>query len=220
MRLGLNSAARALTAVLVLGIGAGSATVARAADTIVMPVQSSAGAKQDLFKMSMRKLWAEHVIWMRGYIVATIAGSSDAKEIEARLLRNPVEIGAAFAPYYGQDAGTKLAAILTEHIRIAGEVVKAAKKPASAKFLDADKRWHENAEQLAVFLSGINPYWSKDMLLKMFNDQLLMTTAEMTARHHKEWVLDVAAFDEIYVQALAMGDELANGVISQFPEKI
>ena len=157
MRLEKKSVTHALAAVLVLGILAGSAPAVRAADTIVMPVQSSAGAKQNLFRMSMRKLWAEHVIWTHGYVVATIAGSRDAKEIEARLLRNQTEIGAAFAPYYGQEVGTKLAAILTEHIHIAGEVVKAAKKPTSAKYIDADKRWHENTDELAAFLSGINP---------------------------------------------------------------
>jgi len=98
--------------------------------------------------------------------------------------------------------------------------VKYAKKPASAKFLDADKRWHANAEEIAGFLSAANPNWSKDMLLTMFNDHLALTTKQATSRLNKQWAADIAAFDEVYVQAMLMADDLAKGVIKQHPEKI
>ena len=216
---GMKAAAFVVSSIFVFGAVA-SAPLHAADNTIVMPMQKSEEGKQAVFKMSMRKLWAEHVIWTRSYIVSTLAGGKDAAEIEFRLLRNQVEIGSAFAPYYGQEAGTKLAELLTQHILIAGEVVKAAKKPASAKFLDADKRWHANSDEIATFLSGANPNWSKDMLLTMFNDHLALTTKQATSRLNKQWAEDIAAFDEVYVQALAMANDLADGVIKQFPEKI
>jgi len=213
--------AGAFVAASMFAFAAVASTPLNAADnTIVMPMQKSEEGKQALFKMSMRKLWAEHVIWTRSYIVATLAGSKDAHEVEFRLLRNQVEIGALFAPFYGQESGTKLAELLTQHILIAGEVVKLAKKPTSAKFLDADKRWHDNAAEIATFLSAANPNWSKDMLQTMFNDHLALTTKQATSRLKKQWAADIAAFDEVYVQALLMGDDLARGVIKQFPDKI
>ena len=36
----------------------------------------------------MRRLWSDHVIWTRTYIVATAAGTPDAEVAASRLLRN------------------------------------------------------------------------------------------------------------------------------------
>lgn len=194
--------------------------VAAEPDTILLPMQKSDEGKGATFKMSMRKLWAEHVIWTRSSIVATIAGSRDASEIEVRLLRNQEEIGAVFVPYYGPEAGEKLGGLLKEHIVLAREVIKSSRKPSSARFLDADKRWHANAEELAGFLSGLNPNLSKDALLKMFNDHLALTTKQATSRLAKKWADDVKAFDEVFTDGLQMADELADAVIKQYPEKM
>ena len=37
-------------------------------------------------KAAMRRLWADHVIWTRQYIVAAVAGGPDADAAAARLL--------------------------------------------------------------------------------------------------------------------------------------
>jgi len=212
----------ACAVIVALGALAAAPTMSFAAEaeTIILPMQKSDEGKGAAFKMSMRKLWAEHVVWTRSSIVATIAGSRDASEIEARLLRNQVEIGAAFVPYYGPEAGAKLGGLLKEHILIAGEVIKASRKPSSARFLDADKRWHANAEEIAGYLNGLNPNLSKDMLLKMFNDHLALTTKQATSRLDKDWAADIKAFDDVFTDALKMADDLADGVIKQYPEKM
>jgi hypothetical protein len=189
-------------------------------EVVLLPMQMTAEGKDAVFKMSMRKLWVEHVIWTRSYVVATIAGSPDAAEIERRMLRNQEDIAAVFTPFYGPEAGAKLGALLKDHILIAGEVVKAAKKGDDAKFRDADKRWHDNAVEIATFFNGVNPKWSKEEFVLMFNDHLALTTKQTTARLHKNWAEDIAAFDEIYTQMLLMADHLADGIIAQYPEKI
>ncbi len=218
-----QSKSYALFAVIaVFGAFAAAPSMSFAAEpeTIILPMQQSDEGKGAAFKMSMRKLWAEHVFWTRASIVAAIAGSRDASEIEARLQRNQVEIGAAFVPYYGPEAGAKLGGLLKEHIKIAGEVIKHSRKPSSDRFIDADKRWHANAEEIAGFLSGLNPNLSKGMLLKMFNDHLALTTKQATSRLDKKWADDIKAFDEVFTDALKMANDLADAVIKQYPEKM
>lgn len=168
----------------------------------------------------MRKLWADHVIWTRSYIVAAIAGSPDTAETASRLLRNQAEISAAFVPFYGEEAGAKLGQLLKEHVLIAADVVAALKKDDDAKFQKADKRWHENAVEIASLLNGANPNWSKEAYVAMFNDHLALTTKEASARILKKWSDDISAFDELYARTMLMADDLADGVIKQFPEKI
>src|SRR5207244_5125931 len=78
-------------------------------------------------RMAMRKLWEDHITYTRNYIISALGGLEDADEVAKRLLRNQDDIGNAIKPYYGAEAGTKLAGLLRDHITIATEVVKAAK---------------------------------------------------------------------------------------------
>ena len=188
---------------------------AAAGEFLSMPEEN----KKSALNESMRKLWAEHVIWTRAYVVAAIGGGSDAPDVAVRLLKNQADIGAAFVPYYGKEAGAKLAELLKQHILIAADVVAGVKAGDDAKFKEADARWHENANDIAVFLSGINLAWSKKELVGMFNDHLALTAREAVSRLNKKWSADISAFDEILGQMMMMADDLANGIIKQFPEK-
>jgi hypothetical protein len=134
-------------------------------------------------------------------------------------MRNQAEIGEAFAPYYGKEAGAKLAELLKQHILIAAEVVDGAKTGDAEKYKAADARWHANAVDIAVFLSGLNPNWAKADIVAMFNEHLALTTKEAVSRLDKKWPEDIAAFDEIFRQMMTMADDLFSGIVKQFPEK-
>jgi hypothetical protein len=171
-------------------------------------------------RQAMRKLWSDHVVWTRQYIVAAVDGHPSASVTATRLLKNQDDIGNAIAPYYGGAAGTKLAQLLKDHITIAVDLVAAAKAGDNAKLTDADKRWHDNARDIATFLSGANPNWSRDVLLSMLNDHLRLTTDEAKARLEKRWTDEIDTFDKIYDQAMMMADALTDGIIKQFPNKV
>ena len=171
-------------------------------------------------KENMRKLWTDHVVYTRQYIVSTIANDPSASAAATRLMRNQEEIGNAIAPYYGSDAGMRLANLLKAHINIATEVVAAAKAGDNTKLADADRRWHDNAVDIATFLANANPNWSRTDLINMLNEHLSLTTNEAVLRLQKRWTDDVNNFDRIYSQALSMADALTNGIIKQYPAKV
>jgi len=180
---------------------------------------AAAQSKQVELKTAMRKLWADHVVWTRLYIISAVADMPDAKAASDRLLKNQDEIGDAIAPYYGKDAGAKLADLLKKHIQISVDVVAAAKAGQDEKLKEADKRWHDNAQGIAAFLSGANPNWSKDSMTKMLNEHLAVTTEEALGRIKKDWSGDVATFDKVFDQAMMMADDLTDGIVKQFPDK-
>src|SRR3954447_23939180 len=78
-------------------------------------------------RTDMRKLWEDHITYTRNYIISALARLPDTDSVAKRLLANQDDIGNAVKPYYGDEAGQKLAALLKDHILIATEVVKAAK---------------------------------------------------------------------------------------------
>jgi hypothetical protein len=163
----------------------------------------------------MRKLWSDHVVWTRQYIVAAVANDPSAQAAATRLLKNQDDIGNAIVPYYGSDTGRKLTDLLKQHITIAVDLVTAAKANDTAKLGEADKRWHANAVDIATFLSGANPNWPKQTLVDMLNEHLALTKQEAVARLQGKWDEDVAAFDKIYAQAMMMADALSEGIIKQ-----
>ena len=167
----------------------------------------------------MRKLWSDHVFWTRNYIIDAAAGAPSTQVTTTRLLKNQEDIGNAIKPYYGDAAGAKLTGLLKQHILIAADLVAAAKAGDNAKVVDADKRWHANANDIATFLSGANPNWPKGALISMLDKHLALTTNEATATLKGQWSESVSAFDSIFNQILGMADALSDGIVKQFPSK-
>jgi hypothetical protein len=155
------------------------------------------------FREDMRKLWSDHVIWTREYIVAAIDGSPDARAAATRLLKNQDDIGGAVAGFYGRDAGDKLTGLLKQHIMIPVDLIAAAKANDQVKYNASDQQWKKNGEEIADFLSRANPNWPKATLAGMMATHLATTTKEVVARLNKKWDEDTAAFDEFYALSLA-----------------
>ncbi len=170
-------------------------------------------------KADMRMLWEDHVVWTRNVILCITDGLPGTDQAVKRLLQNQTDIGNAIKPYYGEEAGNKLTALLTPHITIAAEVVKAAKAGNTAVLDEANKRWYANAEEISVFLCNANPKWNLEEMKMMMNDHLKLTTDEAVQRIKKDYDADVIAYDKVHQEILMMSDMLAEGILKQFPEK-
>jgi hypothetical protein len=177
------------------------------------------GTSAEPVRLALRKLWSDHVIWTREYIIAAVAGTPDAEAAAGRLLRNQEDIGAAVAGFYGQAAGDKLTDLLKQHIMIAVELVAAAKSGDQTKFASEDAEWTKNAEDIATFLSGANPNWPKKDVIDLLALHLSLTKGEVVARLKKNWDDDVKAFDDIYTEINTLADTLTEGILKQFPNK-
>jgi hypothetical protein len=179
----------------------------------------SAVLSQSDFKAAMRKLWEDHIVWTRNVILNVIDGLEGTDKAVERLLKNQDDIGNAVKPYYGDDAGKQLTQLLYTHITTAADLLKAAKVNDDKAFNDANKKWYDNADEIAAFLSGANPNWKKKDMTQMMHDHLELTTAEAVARLKKDYSADVAAYDKVHDEILMMSDMLADGIMKQFPEK-
>lgn len=170
-------------------------------------------------RQDMRKLWTDHVVWTRTYIIAAVADQPDQQAAASRLMKNQEDIGAAVGTFYGKPAGDQLTTLLKEHISVAVDLIKAAKAGDKTGQDAADKKWHDNATAIADFLSKANPNWPRATLVDMMNTHLATTSTELVARLSKDWAGDVKAFDAVYEHILHMSDALSDGIVKQFPEK-
>ena len=113
------------------------------------------------------------------------SGAPNASAVAERLLKNQDDIGAAIIPYYGEAAGKKLAQLLRDHILIAADVVAAAKAGNGEQLASAQQKWQLNGDEIAAFLSGANPHWSKEETRSLLRQHLTFTTNEVVARTQK-----------------------------------
>lgn len=184
-----------------------------------MPSAKAADSPVDV-RMAMRKLWEDHTSYTHQYVVSTLAGLPDAKDVADRLLRNQQDIGDAIKPYYGDEAGDKLASLLKDHIIIATKVVKEAKAGHKKQLDAAQKEWSQNGKDIAVFLSGANPdNWNESDLESMLQKHLDILTQQVVARLHKDWKADIEASDKGSEHMLMFADVLSDGVAKQFADK-
>lgn len=170
-------------------------------------------------RMTMRKLWEEHIVYTRNYLISGLAGLEDLGKVAERLLRNQDDIGNAVKPFYGDDAGKKLSSLLRDHILIAADIVSAAKANNGEAVSNGEKRWHENADEIATFLSSANPNWPKGILTDMLYKHLDFTTAEVVSRMKKDWAADLEAYDKGHDHMIMFADALTDGITKQFPNK-
>jgi hypothetical protein len=214
-----------------LGLGAIGAIVASLvlafAVTATPAVDAHSGhdavANKTAFRDAMRKLWEDHIVWTRQFIVSAATESGNLPDIGPttdRLLANQTDIGNALKPFYGDAAGEQATALLRDHILTAAQLIAAAKAGDSAAVESASAAWYANAHDIAVALHGFNPdHWPLADLDAMMKDHLDLTLAEAVARLQGRYADDVAAYDRVHAEILEMADMLSDGIIAQFPEK-
>lgn len=190
--------------------------------SVAFPARTAeAKAKMDAqaFHDAMRKLWDDHITWTRLVIVSMANDLPDTNATVQRLLQNQVDIGNAIKPFYGEDAGNQLTALLTDHILIAAEIIQAAKAEDTATLNDAIARWYANADEIAAFLNAANPKdWPLEEMQAMMREHLDLTLQEAVAYLNGDYAASIAAYDQVHVQALEMADTLSDGIIRQSPK--
>lgn len=194
--------------------------------TLMLPFKAS-GIDNDIplnnstvnLKMNERKLWIDHVLWTRNFIISDLSSLPDKEVVLQRLLKNQDDIGSSIKPYYGEEAGNKLSKLLKEHISIAGQVVDAAKSNNKADLDKYNKLWYKNADEIAEFLSGANPNWPNSALKDMLYKHLELVTNQAVARLNKNWKSDIQAYDTGEDHMIMFADVLSDGIVKQFPQK-
>lgn len=212
-------AAIILIAVIAFAACAPASTPTKApAPTTAAPSASKISAVD--FRNAVRKLWEDHITWTRLYILSIAANLADKDVTAQRLLQNQVDIGNAIKPFYGEEAGNELAALLKDHILGAADLLAAAKAGDTAKVDAASKKWYDNADEIATFLSHANSKaWPLADMKSGMKMHLDLTLQEAVDRLNGKYTDDIKDYDKIHDHILGLADLLSTGIINQFPDR-
>lgn len=168
-------------------------------------------------RAGMRKLWEDHIQWTRFYIISVARALGDRQQAAQRLIQNQTDIGNAIKPFYGDQAGTQLTALLRDHILGAVELLDAAKAGDSSGLEAARVKWYANGDQIAAFLTAANPgHWPAQVTKDEMRMHLDLTLKEATARLQGDYAGDVVAYDQVHDHILRLADTLTTGLVAQF----
>jgi hypothetical protein len=168
----------------------------------------------------IRQLWMEHIFWTRLAIMSIASSSPDTSLVSARLLRNATDFGNLFSYFYGPQIGQQFGKLMHDHLTIAADLVVAAKNQDNNAVATIEKKWYKNADDIASFLSNINPYWNRNEIQQMMYEHLALTKNEAVAILTNKYAEGISLFDQIQKQALEMADVYIEGLVKQFRNDI
>ncbi len=179
-------------------------------------MQDMCGYMMDLVE-EFRQLWVEHTAWTSFTILSMVKNLPEAEVYTQRLLRNPTDFADALEPFYGKEAAQEFGQLLTQHLTLAAEIVNAAIAGDNNAMTDADRRWHENADEIAALLASLNPHWNQEDWMAMLYEHLDNVSRYADTLMSGDYAANVTAFDQMLDQVLEMGDMMADGIAMQFP---
>lgn len=165
-----------------------------------------------------RSLWEEHVAWTRMAIISLVFNLPDLDFVLARLLKNAEDMGNMFRPIYGDNAANMYAALIKEHLIIAADLVKAAIAGNTQAANEAERKWYENADKIAVFLNSVNRFLPVEQVREMFYQHLALTKQEALYMINKDYEKDIGIYDQIEKQAREMADMISDAMIRLYPD--
>ncbi|QRV21917.1 acetylglutamate kinase [Lacrimispora saccharolytica] len=140
----------------------------------------------------------------------------DVHVVTNRLLQNPKDFEEVLITFYGPDNAAKFAELLTTHLTIANELVMAMRDGNVEAASDAEKRWYENADQIAAYLASINPNWMMDDWQDILYDHLALVKTEANDILTQNFENSVSVFADNEREALEMADIMSMGIVQQF----
>lgn len=165
---------------------------------------------------ALRRVWVDYVSWTTALIYTILFGTHDQSAIEARLKQNAKEYAEIFAQYYGDEAGEQLRALFEQYQEEMTRLIQAHKENDSFGVADHRQALYAIADQVALMLSRLNPYWDQASIQIGVHEITNLFEEEIVHILQQQFDKSIEAYDELLTQAYQTSDMLTNGLQRQF----
>ena len=156
-------------------------------------------------------------MWTRMLLISIAENLKDLNQTQERLLKNPKDIADIFRIYYGNNVANTIEKLLTEHLTIGKDLIVALKNNNQSMANELNRKWYQNADEMAEAFSSINQFYPKEEVRKMLYEHLRLTTNEINNRLQGKYAEDINSFDMVQKEILRMSQFFVNGIVKQFP---
>jgi hypothetical protein len=171
-------------------------------------------------KAMMRNLWTGHIFWIRNVVVDNATGNPAAREIaEKEVVANAKQIASTLSPFYGELASEKLFTLLADHYAAITEYADATVVGNAPQQDAALAHLASNADDIAVFLSGANPYLSKDSVRGLIAAHGSHHVAQINQLQEHDYDSEAQTWKVMRKHVDVIADTLTTALAKQFPAR-
>jgi hypothetical protein len=177
-------------------------------------------ARVEEMKQTLRDLWVGHIFWVR-HVVSNIA-TNDPEERDAaekEVMENTKQIASAMAPFYGEAASEKLYRLLDTNIGAVREYSEATATGDKRQQDAALAHLASNADEIADFLSRLNPYLHKDTVRSLIATHGAHHVLQINQYKAKDYAPLGATWPMMRQHIYVIADTLTTALVKQFPSK-
>lgn len=193
-------------------------------------VQAHAGAHADAapaaavpapkLQATLRALWHGHVEKTRAYAFAVKAGDGPRSEAAANaVVANAKQLADAVAGFYGKPAGERMLALLAGHWGAVKAMTDAERAGNRNGVNAAMTSLTQNAGEIAVFLSGANPYLPQDAVRGLLLAHGAHHAAQIGEVMRGDRAAEAKTWAAMQKHMDAIADAMAGALARQFPKQ-
>lgn len=171
-------------------------------------------------KQTLRDLWVGHVFWVR-HVVSNIATNEPEERdaAEKEVVTNTRQIANTMTPFYGEAASEKLFNLLDANIDAVREYSEATAAGDKRQQDAALAHLASNADEIADFLSHLNPYLQKDIVRGLIATHGAHHVLQINQYKAKDYAPLGATWPMMRQHVYVIADTLTAALVKQFPNK-
>ena len=171
-------------------------------------------------KEALRDLWVGHIFWVRNVVMSNATENPAARDAaEKEVLANAKQIARMITPFYGKDASEKLFIILVDGYGGVKEYSEATVAGNKRRQDAALAHFASNANDFAVFISGVNPYLPEDTVRALMAVHGAQHVLQINQLQEKGYAHIGATWPAMRQHMQIIADTLTTALVKQFPSK-
>ena len=171
-------------------------------------------------QQTLRDLWVGHIFWVR-HVVSNIATNDSAERdaAEKEVVANTKQIANTMTPFYGEAASEKLYRLLDGNIGAVQEYSEATVAGNKLRQDAALVHLASNADEIADFLSHLNPYLQKDAIRGLIATHGAHHVLQINQYKTKDYAPLGATWPMMRQHVYVIADTMTTALAKQFPYK-
>lgn len=160
-----------------------------------------------------RTIWRDLATWLRAYLASKHGGLGDIEAIWEKLDELLIKSTNIFSLVFGEQFADQYVTLLSNFNNILDALINAQINGDTNAINEYTKQLYENADQIAAFLSKVNPFWVESEwknLLYQFNQ---MTIEQSNTFLNKDFRKNIDIFDRILNLTSTIGDYYSQGIL-------
>ena len=164
----------------------------------------------------MRQAWSQHNFWTNMFLISLFHAQENTDAVKQRLEQSPEDIAAVFQSFYAQPMVGQIRNLMSEHVRMAGELANAMKNGNMERSTQLETQLNQNADQMARLLANANSNYDYEELRRMMRNHLNLMQDTMTSELSGDHNEAVRLMGENEDQLMEMADVMTEGLVQQF----